>query len=250
MEVESIVKLTSRDFEDVVELGEETANAFFLILNGHAFDSDAHNVDGREREVASANRSFFAETVFKDACAASHSCYFIDVAMGVISVPFFVLIESSVEVDEVGEETTSGDFASLLVKIVVAVGGKVVYAAFLFPDLDRENGGSSVSDAFIGGLQEFANDATAFGGGVGAVVYRGENDLVSAARVDSVHVVDKGFHGLVNTSDSTVDGVLLSAFDAFKAIEGEFDVVVDGCIVERRIVFAGELFDAFNFFDI
>ena len=63
-----------------------------------------------------------------------------------------MVVERSVKVHEVREETSCGHLAGKLVKVVVAVFRQVAYSALLLPDLDREDCGRAVTDAFVCGV--------------------------------------------------------------------------------------------------
>ena len=104
-----------------------------------------------------------------------------DIALRIVRIPIFALVEGRVEIQEVREETTGGDLAGQLVKIVVTVFRQIAYASFLFPYLDGEDGGFSVSYPLIGAFQQLADDAAPLGRGVCAVVDGAEHHLVAAA---------------------------------------------------------------------
>ena len=46
LELHTLMQLTGRDFQHVVELGKETSDTFFFIYNLHALDGQTHDVDG------------------------------------------------------------------------------------------------------------------------------------------------------------------------------------------------------------
>ncbi len=81
-----------------------------------------------------------------------------------------MVVECGVEVDEVGEKASGCDLAGLMVEVVVGVTLLIVHAAFLFPNLYRENGSGSIANAFVCGLQQLPDHTTALGRRVGAVV--------------------------------------------------------------------------------
>ena len=92
------------------------------------------------------------------------------------------------------------------------------------------------------------DDAAALGGGVGAVVDGGEDDLVAAAAVDGVHVVDERLHRLVDAADGLVDGMLEGAVAALEADEVALDVVVDPDTLEIAVVHVEQLADLVHLF--
>ena len=199
LEVETVVELASGHFEDMVELGEEHLDALFLVFNAHALDGKTHNVDGTEGKVATPNGSLWTKTIFVHAGATSHRCHFVIVTMRVIGTPLLTLVVGGIEVEEVREETTGSDLASQLIEVVVAVLRQIVHTTLFLPNLNREDGGLTIAHTFERALQQFAHDATSFGTCVGSVIDGRENHLIATARVDGVHVVDEGFHCLVNT---------------------------------------------------
>ena len=73
--------------EHAVELLKELLYALFAVADVHDLYSQAHNVNGGKGEIAPSYRRFFAITVFKNACAASHGCHFIFVTLRVVGTP-------------------------------------------------------------------------------------------------------------------------------------------------------------------
>ena len=149
LEVVTLAELCGCDFKHVVELLEEGVDALFLVLDAHAFDCEFHDVDCGERQVAASDRCLFAEAVFKHARAASHCSHFVVIAFRVVGAPFLVEVEGGVKVHEVGEEAACCHFACQFIQVVVAVFLQIVDAAFLFPNLDREDGCGSVAHSFV-----------------------------------------------------------------------------------------------------
>ena len=103
-----------------------------------------------------------------------------DISLGIIRFPFRRLVERSVKVEEVGEEPSCGDLASELVKVVVAVFGKIAHAPLLLPDLDGEYCGRTIADTLISGVEDLTDYASSFGGGVRSVIDGREDHLVTA----------------------------------------------------------------------
>ena len=163
LEIVTVAELSGGELEQVIEFGEEGLDALLGLPNMHTFDGEAHDVDGGEGEVAAGNGSFGAEAILEHAGAAAHGGYFVEVALWVIGAPLFVLIESSVKVEEVGEEAACGNLAGELVEVVVGVTLFEIDTAFLLPDLDGENGRSAVADPLVSRVEEFADNASSFG---------------------------------------------------------------------------------------
>jgi len=151
----------------------------------------------------------------------------VDVTLRIVRLPCLVLIEGGVEVEEVREEAARGDLAGVAVEVVVGIAGEVGNSLLLFPYLDGEDGCGSVSDALIGRIEDFADDAAAFRGGVGSVVDGGEDHLVATTGVDGVHVVNEGLHRLVDAADGLVDGVLAGALGSLESDKVALDIVVN-----------------------
>ena len=209
LEVEALVQLAGGDFQRPVELLEELLDAEVLVLLLlHGLDAQLHDVDRGEGQVAAADGGLGTELVAVHAGAAAHRGHFVLEAAGIIRFPGVVLVVGGVQVQEVREEPAGAHLAGEAVQVVVAVAREVAHAPLLLPDLDREDGGGAVAHALVGGVQDLTDDAAALGGGVGAVVDGGEDDLVAAAAVDGVHVVHERLHGLVDTAHRLVDGVL------------------------------------------
>ena len=249
LEIIAFAQLFCRRFQHRVQFFEECVDTFLAVFDVHAFNGEAYDVDGRERKVTAADRSFLAEAVFKHTGAASHRCHFIPIAERVVGIPFFVFVERSVEVEEVREETACRNLAGELEQVVVAILRQIVHAAFLFPYLNRENGRRAVAHTFVGGVEQFAHHAAAFRRCVRTVVDGAEHNLIATTRVDGVHIVDKRFHGLVYAFHSLVDGVLQRALFACQSVERLLDEVVELDVVKVGVVFAGKRFRVLHLFD-
>ena len=232
LELHAFVQLTGCDVEHGIQFGEEAGDALFLVGNVHALDGQTDDVDGGERKVAPAYRCLGTEAVLKDTRAAAHGRHFVQVALRVVGLPVLALVERGVQVQEVGEEAPGGHLAGQAVEVVIAVVGQVADAAFLFPDLNGEDGRFAVAHSLVGAVQQFADDAATFGRGIGAVVDGAEHHLVAAARVDGVHVVDEGFHGLVYAGHGPVDGMLQQAFFSLQVVQRALQEVVQFLLIE------------------
>ena len=246
MKVVAVAKLMSRNLEHIVEFGKEHVDALLLILDFAALKRQLHDVDGRERQVASSHRCLFAKAVFKHTGAASHGGNFIFIAFGVVGTPLFVIVVCGIEVHKVREETACSNLACILIEVVVAVLRQIAHSTLLFPNLNREDGGGTVAHAFVGRLEQLAYDASSFSRGVGAVVNRAEHHLVAATRVDGVHVVDERFHCLVNACHGAVDGMLQYAFIALKVVEWFHQIVVELQLIHVAVVLTIEFLDIFH----
>ena len=111
LELEAIVELLGSDFEHIVEECEEFGNTLFLVGDVHALDGEAHDINRGERQVAASHRSAWSESVFKHTGAASHSSYLVEIAFRVVGTPILVLVESGIEIEEIGEEPASRNLA-------------------------------------------------------------------------------------------------------------------------------------------
>ena len=218
--------------QHVVELGKELGDPFFLVFNVHAFDSEAYDIDCREREVTAADRCFRTEAVLEYTRAASHGRNFVHITLRIIGTPVFALVECRVEVEEVREETASCNLAGKLVKVVVTVFRQIAYPAFLFPYLNREDGRFAIADSAICAFQYLANDTASFGRSVRSVIDGTEYYLVASTRMDGVHIVDKGFHRLMHAADSFIDGMLDDTFIATQSFERTIHIVIQFLLVE------------------
>ena len=144
-----MVELGSCNFEHIVELSKELADTLFLILNIHALDSQAHDVDSREREVTTGDRSLWSEAILEYSCAASHSSHLVVVALRIVCTPLLVLVECSIKVEEVREESASCHLASQLIEVVVWIFRKIVNATLLLPNLNWEDSCFAISYTLV-----------------------------------------------------------------------------------------------------
>lgn len=163
LEVETVAQLTGSHFEYVVEILEEFFDTFLLVLYAHALDCDAYDVDGCEAEVSSADGCLLAVAVLEHTGAAAHGCHLILVTLGIVGIPFLMLIERCVEIDKIGEEPTGRNLACQLVEVVIGIFGQVAYTTLFLPYLNREYRCGAVADSLVCGLEQFADDAAAFG---------------------------------------------------------------------------------------
>ena len=224
--LEAGIKLTCGNFQQVVQLGEESVDAFLLVLDFHALDSELDDIDGREREVATTDRGLLAEAVLEHTGATTHRCHLVDVTFGIVDTPLVILVVGGIEVDEVGEKTTCRHLAGELVEVIVAVLRLIAHACFLLPDLNGEDGSGTVAHALLGRVEQLADDAAPFSTDVGTLVDRAEHHLVSATGVDRVHVVDEGLHGLMHTAHRLVDGMLQDTLVTLQEIQIALNEVV------------------------
>mgnify|MGYP006916025813 CR=1 FL=1 len=249
LEVEALVELLCGNLQRPVELLEELLQAEGLVgLLVHSLDCKLDDVDRGEGEVAAADGSLGAELVAVNAGTAAHSRDLVDITLGVVLLPGVILVEGCVEVQEVREEPACGHLAGILVEVVVLVAGEVADSSFLLPYLDREDCGGAVAHSFVCRVEDFADDAASLRGGVRSIVDRGEDDLVSAAGMDGVHIVDKRLHCLMDTADGLVDGVLLGTLGALEADKVVLEVVVDLGTLEVGVVHVLERADLVDLF--
>ena len=181
LKLEAVVELLRRHLQHVVELGKELPYALLLVVDAATFQRHAHQVDGREREVAAAYRRLRPEAVFKHTRAAAHRGHLVLIALRIVGTPLVALVERCVEVEEIGEEPARRHLAGQLIEVEVAVFGQVVHAALLLPYLNGENGRLAVADAIVGAQQNLAHHAAALGAGVSTVVDAGEHHLIAAS---------------------------------------------------------------------
>ena len=172
LELVAVVKLFGCHLKHVVEFGKELVYALLLVVDIHALDSQADDVDGREREVAAADRGLRTETVLEDARAAAHRGHLVDIAFRVVGAPLAVLIERRVEVQEVGEEAAGRHLAGQLVEVEIAVFRQVVHTTLLLPYLDGEDSRLATADALVGREEYLAHDAAALGARVRTIINR------------------------------------------------------------------------------
>ena len=173
-----------------------------------------------------------------------------DVSLRVVGPPVGVLVIRGVQIQEVREEASGRHLAGQLVEVEVAVFRLVVHAAFLFPSLNGEDGRLAIAYAFVGGQQNFAHHAASLGRGIRTVVDAGEYHLVATTRMDGVHVVDKGLHGLVHAAHGLVDGMLLGALASLQPVQRFLQIVHQRLVVQVFITLAVQVLQCFQFFDI
>ena len=68
--------------------------------------------------------------------------------------------------------------------------------------------------------------------------------------MDGIHIVDKRLHRLMDTADGAVHCVLKPAFGSLQAVKRPFEVILQGCIIVFRKIFAGNVLNLFQFLDI
>ena len=249
LELEALVQLTCGELKQVVQFGEESCYALLLVLDVHALYGELYDIDCREADVATTNACTGTEAVLEDTGAAAHGGNLVDVALGIVGAPVGILVVGSVEVQEVGEETTGRDLACELIEVVVGVCGQVAHAALLLPYLNGEDSCHARAYTFVGAVEYLADDASAFCTRVCAVVNRREDHLIAAAAVDGIHVVDERLHGLMYTAYGLVHGMLQYACLALKAVEVLDEVIVEGDLIEMAVVGAEEFLELLHLLD-
>ena len=111
LELETLVELACCHLKHIVQLGEESVDTLFLITDAHTFDGHANDIDRGETQVTARHAGLWSETIFKHTCAAAHSGHLPAIAFGIVGTPRGVLIESGIEIEEVGEETARCNLA-------------------------------------------------------------------------------------------------------------------------------------------
>ena len=147
-----------------------------------------------------------------------------------------MMIERSIEIEEVREETTCRYLTSQLIEVVVRVTWQVVDTTLLFPDLDWEDSCSMVAHTLVSRMQEFTHHTTSFSRCVGTIVDRREYHLISTTRMDGIHVMDECLHSLMHSSYGTVHSLLTHAVDASLVAKRFNQIVLDLLCVEFRIL--------------
>ena len=92
------------------------------------------------------------------------------VALWVVGLPLLVLVECSVQIQEVREESASRNLAGQLIEVEVPILGQIVHTALLLPYLNWEDGSLAVTHTLVGAQQYLAHHAAALGTCVGSVV--------------------------------------------------------------------------------
>ena len=160
LEVESLVELPCSKIECPVKSVEEFVDSVLRVADVHTLDGEFDDIDGCERKVTATDRGLWSESVLEYTCTASHGSNLVLISLWIICSPELVMVERSVEVYEVREESSCRNLACELVKIVVAVLWKVAYSSLLFPDLDREDCCRAITNTFVCCVENFADHAT------------------------------------------------------------------------------------------
>ena len=148
-------------------LSKNRAILLILVFYLHHLDCKSHDIYSGERKITAPHRCLFSESVLKHACAASHGCHFVKIALGVFCIPKFVTVVCGVKIQEVREESSCSDFAGQFIEVIVRVFWKIADSSFFLPYLDWEYSGCPVAHAFISGVEQFPYHASSFGGCVG-----------------------------------------------------------------------------------
>ena len=226
LELITLVELLSHEFAHLVETEHEDLDTLLNRRLRHSLDSESNNIDSGKREVTTTNGSLRAEAVLEHTSAATHCSYLIVVTLWIIWSPLLMVVERSIEVEEVREETAGRHLACQLVEVVVRVARQVVDTTLLLPDLDREDSSSMVAHALVGRMKKFAHHATTFSRSIGTVVDRREHHLITATRVDSIHIMDESLHSLMNTTYGAVHCLLTHALNASLVAERLIEIVL------------------------
>ena len=90
----------------------------------------------------------------------------------IVSPPLTILIERSIEVQEVREETASRHLTSQLIEVKVTILRQVVHPTLFLPDLDGEDGCFTIAHTLIGREQYLTHDATPLSTCISTIVDR------------------------------------------------------------------------------
>ena len=250
LELETIVELFGCHFEHIIEFGKEHIDALLLVLLIHTLYGKLHNVDGGEGEVTTSDGSLGSETILEHTCTTTHRGHLVYIALRVVSTPLAILIIRSIEVQEVGEESTCRHLTSQLIQVEVTILGQIVHTTLLLPNLNGEDSSLASTHALISRKQDLTHDATSLGRGIGTVVNGGEHHLVTTTRMDGIHVVDKGLHRLMHTTYRLIDGVLLGTFLTLQPVERFLDIVYQRLVVKILVTLTIEILQSLQLLNI
>ena len=234
----------------MVELCKESIDTLLLTGYFHALDGQLDDVDCRKTQVTTSHTRLRTEAVLKHARTTSHRSHLPQITFRVVGFPIAVLIERGIEIKEVREESTGRHLASQLIKIIVPIFTKIVYAPLFLPNLNREYSGFSITNSFVSGFQQLAYDAASLGRSVRSIIYRRENNLISTSTMNRIHIVDKGFHGLMHPVHRLVHGMLAQTFIAFQTIKSLQYIVFQLLMIQSREVTARQFLQIFQFLDV
>ena len=173
-----------------------------------------------------------------------------NIALRIVGPPVGILIKGSIEIQEIREEPACRNLTSQLVQVEIAVLGQIVHTSFLLPDLNREDCCLTASYSLVGRKQDLAHHATSLSTGVCTIVDGRENHLITATRVNRVHIMNKRLHCLMHPSYSLVNGMLLGTLLAGKTVKRLLDIVHQRLIVQVAIVLAIQILQSFQLFNI
>ena len=173
-----------------------------------------------------------------------------DITLRIISPPLAVLIIGCIEVQEVREETTGRHLTSQLIQIEVTILRQIIHSTFLLPNLDGEDSRLTTTHALIGREQNLTHHTTTLGTRIRTIVDGGEHHLVSTTRMDGIHIMDKRLHGLMHTSHSLIDSMLLGTLLSQQTIQRFLDIVHQWLIIEILIVLTIQVLKCLQFLDI
>ena len=163
-----------------------------------AFDGKPRQVDGGEGQVAAGigNLPGGVIDIAHDAGAAAHGGNLRLRMAGLVVLQ----VKGRIQEHIVGEQAAGADLTAQPEQVVVGVLGIVVDALFDLENVDGEDAGFAMAQTGIQRQQDVSDDHSALGGGVGAVVNRGEGGLRTGTGVHGVEVVDKALHGLIGVA--------------------------------------------------
>ena len=132
---------------------EEERDALLLVTHMAALDRQTDNINRREREVTTTDRSLRAKTILKHTCTTTHGSHLVLIPFRIIRTPLLALIVGRVQIQEVREETPSRHLTSQLIQIIVWIGWEIRDSSLFLPDLDRENSRFPIANPLIGRVQ-------------------------------------------------------------------------------------------------
>ena len=249
LKLEPLVKLQCGNLEHFIQLSKKTSNPFAFVSNIHTFYRQPNDIDCRKRNISTPYRRFFSETIFKNAGTTSHCRHFIFITLRIIDTPFFMIIESCIQIQEIRKKTTGTYLTCQFIKVIIPVFRQVTYSTFFLPYLYGKNSCRPVTYTFIRRSQQFTNDATPFGRSIGSVINRTEHNLIASPRMNRIHVMNKSFHRLMHPTYRAVDCMLHDTGIPCKTIKRTGNIVIQIYLIKMRIISTVHIGNYFYFFD-
>ena len=179
-----------------------------LVQIALGLQSQLWQIDGGKGEITTAASFARAVDIANNSGTTAHGSY-----IGIVIARLIVLqVIWRIYIDKIREQSLGAYSAGLLEKIVVRIVWVVIDSGFELEYRNRENSGFTVAQTGLNSIQYLSNSQSALRTGVHTIVNGAERNLGTGPAMESVEVVNQGFHSLMGFLSGIGTGQMIDVY--------------------------------------